>query len=229
MTGFRAQATALAGLSIWALTLALLLGPGRNAVFEPYLGRSDPFLVLLLLSLLALAAIPALQHQGGLMILQSDIWPQGALRTLRLVFIPVVLVTIGDLSLRYPRDINVPLPQALFFYPAIAFVVEVVFHVLPLAVLLFTASRIRSDWPREKVLWGCIIFTALLEPALQMSYEAESFSTRGLFTGFHLVIFNLIQLSIFRRHDLITMYLFRIVYYLYWHIIWGTLRVMVLF
>jgi hypothetical protein len=42
-------------------------------------------------------------------------------------------------------------------------------------------------------------------------------------------VINLVQLTLFRRYDFLTMYAFRLVYYLVWHVAWGHLRLQVLF
>jgi hypothetical protein len=38
-----------------------------------------------------------------------------------------------------------------------------------------------------------------------------------------------LQLYVFRRFDFASMYAFRLVYYAYWHILWGVIRLKVLF
>ena len=38
-----------------------------------------------------------------------------------------------------------------------------------------------------------------------------------------------LQLYVFRRFDFASMYSFRLVYYAWWHILWGTIRLSVLF
>lgn len=45
------------------------------------------------------------------------------------------------LVMRLPKDINVPPPQCLLFYPAMGYVVEVLFHAFPLALLLAVLGR----------------------------------------------------------------------------------------
>ena len=59
--------------------------------------------------------------------------------TMRLDGIRVAII-IADFFIRYPEDINVPVPEALLFYPAVGFVAEIAFHVLPLALLLFVLA-----------------------------------------------------------------------------------------
>ena len=83
--------------------------------------------------------------------LQSRGWFQlRTAQTLRGVRFAAVIATVfgiwqacADLFVtRFPKDINVPAPQSLLFYPAIGYVVEVVFHALPLALLLVALDRL---------------------------------------------------------------------------------------
>ena len=45
----------------------------------------------------------------------------------------------------------------------------------------------------------------------------------------HIFLINLAELAIFRRYDFVSMYSFRLLYYLLWHIIWGYSRLRMLF
>jgi len=50
-------------------------------------------------------------------------------------------IIIVDLITIFPADTNRPFPDSLFFYPIFGFVVEVIFHLLPLALLLLGLSE----------------------------------------------------------------------------------------
>jgi hypothetical protein len=43
------------------------------------------------------------------------------------------------------------------------------------------------------------------------------------------LVFNAVQMSIWRHYDFVSMYTMRLVYYLQWHIVWGSVRLHVLF
>ena len=67
------------------------------------------------------------------------------------VVLPTLLAAgmiVVDLLVVLPPDFNVRFPDSLFFYPAIGFVVEVVFHLLPLAALLLATSTRVEDVDR---------------------------------------------------------------------------------
>ena len=49
-----------------------------------------------------------------------------------------------------------------------------------------------------------------------------------LYVSLHIFLINLIQLWLFKRYDFVSMYTFRLVYYLIWHIGWGWVRLEVL-
>ena len=42
-------------------------------------------------------------------------------------------------------------------------------------------------------------------------------------------VFTLVELYIYRRYDFVSMYSFRLAFYIWWHIIWGYLRLQWLF
>ncbi len=72
---------------------------------------------------------------------------------------------------------------------------------------------------------------ALLEPLFQLGApSAAALPSWGTFyLGVHLLVFNGLQLWIFRRYDFLSMYAFRLVYYAWWHIAWGHVRLELLF
>jgi hypothetical protein len=112
------------------------------------------------------------------------------------------------------------------FYPAIAYVVEVLFHALPLALLL-----VALDWLPEKRklnptvgVWLCAVPVAALEPILVHLRTGAS-----AYVAVFVFVFTLVELYLFRRYDFVSMTSFRVVFYLWWHILWGSLRLRWLF
>jgi hypothetical protein len=130
-----------------------------------------------------------------------------------------------DIWKGFPRDMNVAWPRSLLFYPAIAFVAEVAFHVLPLAlVVAATRWRFASRGLGRRV-WTCIAAVALLEAGFQVVVG----SSLNLFVGPHLFAIGVFELWVFRRFGYIPMIWFRLAYYLMWHILWGYARLQFLF
>ena len=139
-----------------------------------------------------------------------------------------ITIIIVDLLATFPQDLNVSFPQSLLFYPSIGFVVEVVFHLLPLTIMLGILSLVFNT---KKVFWPVLIFISLLEPAYQASLGLGGQLTtwRDLYVVMHIFFINLVQLWLFKRYDFLSMYFFRVVYYLLWHVGWGYLRLQLLF
>jgi hypothetical protein len=42
-------------------------------------------------------------------------------------------------------------------------------------------------------------------------------------------VINLVQLAIFKRNGFVWMYLFRLAYYVFWHVAWGFFRLRILY
>ncbi len=128
----------------------------------------------------------------------------------------------------YPADINAPFPHSLLFYPTIGFIVEIVFHLLPVAASIFAISRF-TKLPKNTVVWISIIVAASLEPLYQMWFSSHDSLITLIYTGIHVFLFSLVQLLIFKRFGFISMYCFRLVFYAIWHVAWGAIRLDLLF
>ena len=112
----------------------------------------------------------------------------------------------------------------MLFYPAMAYVVDVIFHALPLALLLALLGRSTKKANTAIVIWLCIVFVSSLEPVLvHMRMGASAY------VGAFVFVFTLVELYLLRRYDFISMYAFRLVFYMWWHITWGYLRLRWLF
>lgn len=128
----------------------------------------------------------------------------------------------------YPKDLNVSFPESLLFYPAIGYIVEIIFHLLPISVIIFLLASL-TKLSINKIIWISIISVAIIEPVYQIQFINQSSSITVIYTSVHVFLFSITQLMIFKRYDFISMYFFRIIFYLIWHIIWGPLRLSLLF
>lgn len=137
-----------------------------------------------------------------------------------------VVIVIVDVGIGFPRSLNVPFPQSLLFYPTMAYMVEVVFHASLVALLLFTLGKLFARLSRDRLVWLCILIAAIPEPAIQMvlTIPDQPFSWLDALVGLHVFVFNLVEMYLFRRYDFVSMLSFRLAYYLYWHILWGYIR-----
>ena len=142
-----------------------------------------------------------------------------------------LVAILADFNMRfYAADINILFPKSLLFYPVMGFYVEILFQVLPL-VLILTILAPLSKRSSNKIMWIGILIASLSEPIFQI-LPLISGQFPLWFAAFELVrIFTIIlsQMTFFKRYDFVTMYWFRIVYYILWHIIWGYLRLGLLF
>ena len=206
--------------------LAAFVAAGLAVYFVPSLAR-EPF-ARILGSLPALIALAICLPAGllALVALHRNGWPvphvQGTAARPRIATLfllgalwslPMVLL---DIARPFPAEINVPPPPALLFYPVIALLAEVVFHLCPLA-LLVTIFR-SSD--RSAL---ALLLTAAVEPAYQSFLVAGAPET-VLLMALLIYGFSLLQLEMFRRRGVLALIAMRLGYYLIWHILWGTVR-----
>ena len=139
----------------------------------------------------------------------------------------------------HPKDMNVPFPESLLFYPIIGFMAEIVFHVLPLSLLLLVLRVIFRNLRLGTSVSISMLTVALLEPTFQallnvidapLIGSSHQYTTWAVgYDWLHIFLFNVFQLRIFKRYDFMSMYSLRFVYYLVWHVVWGHFRVGVLF
>jgi len=227
----RSQYLVILALSIGVVGLAATLQASDPLLFQQFIGPTRPLIAFPLVSALGVLLLSLLLSRGWFAIYQKEhlrvLWRSSALSAL------FVLITIVvDLKVKFPIDLNVAFPGSLLFYPAIGFVVEVLFHVLPLAVLLTPLTAIGRNIGRQKAIWICIPIVSLLEPIYQtmpMVASPHYPFWAVVVVGLNLTLFNLFQLFMFQRYDFIAMYSVRMVYYLLWHIAWGHLRLRLLF
>lgn len=198
--------------------------------FQPFFGGINPLLAIALIAVVGIASLGFLQGRGWFEIFTMR-------GTLRGMAVSALIATLFGIEViiaetinifRLPTDINVPPPWSLMFYPIMGYVVEAVFHVLPLALLLASLDPIFKRLNLPGIIWLCILFVSLLEPIFQVG-SGQPLSFAQVYIGLHIFAINRLQLYVFRRYDFVSMYSFRIFYYLYWHILWGTLRLQWLF
>jgi hypothetical protein len=135
-----------------------------------------------------------------------------------------------DLVFPYPEDINVLLPQSLLFYPTMGFVVEILFHLLPLTLLLVLLTSVFKGRDFDRIFLVIIVIISLLEPLYQFDFSGTGHPIWiSAIEGLRLFLFSYVQLSILKKYDFLSMYSFRIFYYIWWHLVWGTIRLVVLF
>ena len=221
----RAEASALL-LSAGAIAAAVTFQRLGSDAYKVVPGVVNPVVTTVAACLLGLA---------GLRILGRRRWCQlaGASREsyLAAVLLGTVLpipMLVVDVLGGFPRALNVSAPASFLFYPAVAVVAEFIFHVTPLAFVAVAAALVSEADERARTV--AMTVAALPEPVLQVAWgAAHSPAWANGCVGLQLLIFNLIGLRLFQRHGFFAAYLYRLSYYLVWHILWGYLRLGVLF
>jgi hypothetical protein len=141
-----------------------------------------------------------------------------------------LLMTLVDIAEPFPSTINLAPPSGIFFYPSIGFVVEILFHLLPFTLIWIATSRIGPDKDQRTFTLLSMFVVASIEPVFQSLISPASASLAKEI-GVFLIIYgiNAQSLLLFTRSGFVSMYTLRLVYYLFWHIIWGYFRLNILF
>ena len=212
-----------------ALIFTIILLPSSAAHFRRFLGGVHPIVAVVAATVVGAVALWRLGSGHGFSLFIGRQTLRGMALSAALATALAVAIVVADSIIRYPQDMNVPLPQAWLFYPAIGFVAEIVFHIVPLALLLLLLSPLGGSIGGERVVWIGILLVAALEPTFHVLSEAKPLTWGSAYTWIHVFAIAFLQLYVFRRYDFVSMYSFRLVYYLYWHILWGVIRLQVLF
>lgn len=227
----RSQWRAYGLLSLVVFGLAAVSTVTNPGSFRPYFGAIPPLLAVLLVVSLGAVLWTIVLPRGWFVVYE----PGAVRRGLPLVVVLPAALAAGmvlvDATVVFPPDLNVPFPDSLLFYPAIGFVVEVVFHLLPLTLLLLAASARFGDADRPELVWAAIVAVALIEPIFQVALGFSRTVPRwaSAYVAANVFAINLAQLYVLRRYDFLAAYSFRLVYYLLWHVAWGHVRLQALF
>ena len=226
----RNQILIFLGISFFIATLTIILYIRNAFLFQAFFGVLNPLVVVFIIILLGTILSTFFLSRGWFAIYKAGNF-KGFLVAGGLAALLSLGIILVDLKFVFPADVNRPFPDSLFFYPIFGYVVEVIFHLLPLFLLLLGLTSFFKDIDFEKATWLCIIMVALFEPIFQtvlgFSRPYPPFVTGYIFVN--ILLFNLFQLLIFKRYDFVSMFSFRLVYYAIWHIVWGYVRLSLLF
>ena len=226
----RSQYQVFIGLSFGIVVLTGILYFTDNLLFQRFIGGINPLIAAFFIVLLGVISLSFLLSKGWFTIYKKENLKGLFRRSSVAVLFALITILVIDLNVPFPADMNILFPESLLFYPAIGFFVEILFHTLPLSILLISLTSIFKNISQEKIIWICILIVSLLEPIYQ---TRSMFSSGPLWAAvivlLNLFLFNFSQLFIFKRYDFISMYSFRLAYYLIWHILWGYMRLKLLF
>jgi hypothetical protein len=215
----------VSGLAVAGALALRLMGFGGYA---PYFGRLDPILVTAIAGALGWAILPSL---GERVRIPPPPGERGLGRAAAIATVLAALMIAVDTRIPFPAGINAPPPAALLFYPSIGLVAEVAFHLAPLGLVLFVLDRVPALRGSSTPVVAGLVVASLVEPAFQVlpSTTGPFVPARSLYVAIHVWVLSGLQLWLFRRHGFFAMYLLRLVYYFWWHIVWGALRLALLF
>jgi hypothetical protein len=198
--------------------------------FQPFFGNIHPLLAVAVIAVIGVVSLGFLQSRGWFEIFTMRGTLQGMAVSAIIATLFGIEVVIAETAniFRLPADMNVPLHWSLIFYPVIGYVVEIIFHALPLALFLAVLGPFFEKLNIPGLIWLCILVVSLLEPIFQVG-SGQPLSFAQAYIGLHVFAINILQLYVFRHYDFVSMYSFRLFYYMYWHIIWGYLRLQWLF
>jgi hypothetical protein len=219
----------IAGTTLGARSLLVQMPAAAVASFESTLLGWLPLAVLLLLGLAAVYFTP---HVG----FPDVIHPEKSWRELLLAPALVGMesglgLILWDLAFRLPENLNIPFPQSIPYYYTSAVVVEIALHLLPLVFLLFSGRLLLRGQRADTVLWLSVLVVAALEPLFLFNgIFSSGFGPDFYIAGLAVVYaINLVQLVYFSRSGFLAMLVIRLGLYLVWHILWGSLRLWLLF
>jgi hypothetical protein len=219
------------GVSLVVLSFTLILYFSERQVFQRFLGSIDPLVAILAAVVVGFILLSTLLAEKWFVIFDRENLP-GLLRFSGLAALLGVIMIIVDTRIIFPADINILFPQSLLFYPAMAFFVEILFHALPITMFITLLNSILKNPNLNTISWISIFIISVAEPIYQTldMVSSKHFPIWAVaYVGFHIFLINFFQLFIFKKYDFIAMYSFRLVYYLFWHIGWGYMRLSWLF
>jgi len=203
---------------------------GYPALLLSLFGGLNPLIGLLPISLMGFFIFVFLISKGYFSIYKKG-HLKGYLYASGLAALFGLIAILVDLSTRiYSADINVLFPKSLLFYPAMGYVAEIIFQLLPLTLILIVLNPLSEKAGTKKIVWSSMLVASLPEPIFQILVGSGPLPLWfAVFELTRIFVVVLSQLTFFKRYDFVTMYWFRIVYYIFWHIAWGYWRLGMLF
>lgn len=227
-TNNRTQYSILAILFLSMVVATGILNYSDPEFFQRFLGGVNPLVAILISGVVGAFLLYLLLIKGLFAIYRKPKLKELA-PYLGLVTLFAAIAIFIDWKIVFPADINMSFPGSLLFYPAIAFLVEMLFHVVPLSLIVFLLLFLFRTADREKLIEAAILSVAVLEPTYQVIFTEMDASWAVTLLWVNLFFFNITQLLAFKRHGFISMYLLRLLYYAIWHIVWGYFRLSLLF
>lgn len=214
---------------MWAVALlgAAALRGADDAEFERFIGGVSPIVAVGVAGLVGMASLSILDTRGWV---GTDPRRRGLARSTLLAGGFGAAILIADSTLGFGESINISWPTSILFYPVMGFVAEVAFHLAPLALVDVVTRRTSWTLGAGKAI-APLVLVASIEAVYQLlgSATAETSPWLLAYLALHMSVFGFLGLTALRRHGFGAMMWLRLVYYLIWHVVWGALRLEVLF
>lgn len=226
----RVQFMVIAALSFCAVGLTGIVYYSNALVYRRFIGNLNPVPITLSIAALGFVLLSFSLYKNWFSIYKRQHLQRFKRSSTVAALLGAIMVMV-DIQVVFPADFNILFPASLLFYPSIDFFAQIVFHILPLTLLLIILTAFFKHVSRERAIWFCIFAVALIEPFYQtiVAYSSSMPLWVTGYVGLHVFVINLCELVIFKHYDFVSMYAFRLVYYLIWHIVWGYLRLQLLF
>ncbi len=216
-------------LTIIVVVMASTIGISSQKPYKRFFGNLNPIAVFILTAFIGFICLVVLIKNSDLNVFNKRI-RKGVCISAIISSVFLVPIIIVDCFAHLPEMINVLPPESLLFYPSIAYVVEIIFHLLPLTLLYVILRRFINTEKIAIIIWICIVIVSLIEPLFQITFSIGHDPTwKVLYLFLHIWAINLVSLTLFKHYGFVTMYLFRLFYYILWHIVWGAIRLQLFF
>ena len=223
-TKFPTGALGLVSLLVVAMIIAAT--PSQDVVFDRFFAGLPPPFAAALVCVVGIGTLSVLYRRYAFQIsAQTGAGPRFVAMGLAVPF--MFSVTFADLILGFPQDTNVAMPMALLFYPAMGAIAQLALHIIPFTILLLSLDLSGDRLLRNRKIWIAIFLVSVIEAVFQVTASMPGGGAMGplnLFVAIQLFLFGVTELYLFWRYDLVAMYLFRITYYGWWHILWAAVR-----
>jgi len=229
-TAYKQQWLIFAAIAGIILILTLVLFFWDKVVFTSLLGRANPIFVAAGAAFIGVLCFLIFLDKGWFF-LGAQGGRRGYVAALGLSFFFLMNAILLDWRFRFERDINVLPPKGLFYYPVMGFIVEMLFHLMLLTIVMIIFTGLLRGQETNTAIWISILLVSLAEPIFQVaiSIKQGSLDLFALLTGAHIFLINLGQLAIFKYYGFSATFFLRMSYYLWWHVIWGVLRLKIFF
>jgi len=159
-------------LSLGAIGFTAILSFSPDPVFQPFFRNIPPLLAISIISVLGVVSLGFLSSRGWFEMAVGSESLRGVAWSSAFATMFAVVIVLADLVVIFPYR-HVQPPQSLLFYPTIAFVAEMVIHILPLSIFLALLGPLFKDRDSSKLVWLCIVLASCPEPIFQLSWRAS--------------------------------------------------------